>query len=62
MKDENFKIKELEEKHKEGYLKSPVKPGEFSARENEQQWGAGFQPSQSGRSFGIKRHVSELKE
>jgi len=62
MKDKDSKIKELEEKHKEGYLKSPVKPGEFSAWEDEQQWGARFQPSQSGRSFGIKGHVSELKE
>ena len=42
MKDKNSKIKELEEKHKEGYLKSPVKPGEFSAWEGEQQWGSWF--------------------
>ena len=39
MKDKKSKIKELEEKHKEGYLKSPVKPGEFSAWEDEQVWG-----------------------
>ena len=33
------RIRELEEKHKQGYLKKPVEKGEFSDWENEQVWG-----------------------
>ncbi len=33
------RIKELEEKHRQGYLKKPVKAGEFSDWEDEQEWG-----------------------
>ena len=62
MKHKKFKIKKLEEKHKEAYLKTPVKPGEFSVWEDEKQWGVGFQTLQSRRSFGVKRYASDLKE
>lgn len=34
-----YNIKELEAKHRKGYLKSPVQPGEFSVWEDEQVWG-----------------------
>jgi hypothetical protein len=62
MKHKKFKIKKLEEKHREAYLKSPVNPGEFSVWEDEKHWGAGFQTLQSRRSFGVKKHASDLKE
>jgi metal-responsive CopG/Arc/MetJ family transcriptional regulator len=29
----------MEQRHKEGYMRKPVKPGEFSDWENEQVWG-----------------------
>jgi metal-responsive CopG/Arc/MetJ family transcriptional regulator len=32
-------IKELEEKHRQGYISSPVNPGEFDDWEDEQVWG-----------------------
>ena len=32
-------IKQLETKHRSGYMKKPVKPGEFDAWESEQKWG-----------------------
>jgi len=35
----NYRIKFLEEKHRRGYQNSPVKTGEFSVWENEQEWG-----------------------
>ena len=31
--------KEMERRHREGYRRKPVKPGEFSDWENEQAWG-----------------------
>lgn len=33
------RIRELEEKHKQGYLNKPVQAGEFSNWEDEQAWG-----------------------
>jgi metal-responsive CopG/Arc/MetJ family transcriptional regulator len=35
----NHRIKLLEEKHRKGYQRSPVRPGEFSVWEDEQEWG-----------------------
>ena len=35
----NHRIKLLEEKHRRGYQRSPVKAGEFSVWEDEQEWG-----------------------
>ncbi len=35
----NYRIKLLEEKHRKGYQRSPVRPGEFSVWEDEQEWG-----------------------
>ena len=35
----NYRIKLLEEKHRRGYQRSPVRPGEFSVWEDEQEWG-----------------------
>jgi len=32
-------IRELESKHREGYKREPVKRGEFSGWESEQEWG-----------------------
>jgi metal-responsive CopG/Arc/MetJ family transcriptional regulator len=32
-------IRELESKHREGYKRKPVKRGEFSGWESEQEWG-----------------------
>ena len=32
-------IRKLEEKHRLGYLRKPVKPGEFDIFEKEQKWG-----------------------
>lgn len=32
------KVEDLEKKHRKGYLKYPVTPGEFSDLENEQVW------------------------
>jgi metal-responsive CopG/Arc/MetJ family transcriptional regulator len=32
-------VKELESKHREGYKRKPVKHGEFSGWESEQEWG-----------------------
>jgi len=37
---EEVKEKELERKHREGYARNPIKPGEFSDWESEQVWGA----------------------
>ena len=34
-----LRIQELERKHREGYLRKPVRRGEFSAWEKEQAWG-----------------------
>jgi hypothetical protein len=62
MKHKKSKNKELAEKHREAYLKSPVNQGELGVWEEEKQWGAGFQTLQSRRSFEVKRHVSDLKE
>jgi len=36
---EEVKEKELERKHREGYARNPIKPGEFSDWESEQVWG-----------------------
>ena len=36
---ERFRTVELERKHAAGYARKPVKPGEFSAWEDEQVWG-----------------------
>ena len=33
------RAKELEQKHRRGYQKHPVKSGEFDVWQNEQQWG-----------------------
>jgi metal-responsive CopG/Arc/MetJ family transcriptional regulator len=35
----NYRNKLLEEKHRRGYQRSPVRPGEFSVWEDEQEWG-----------------------
>jgi metal-responsive CopG/Arc/MetJ family transcriptional regulator len=35
------KVLLLEHKHREGYLKKPVEPGEFDIWEPEQEWGNG---------------------
>lgn len=35
---QQYNLKELEEKHRKGYMKKPVKPGEFSDWEDEQVW------------------------
>ena len=35
---EKIRIEELERKHREGYLKHPVKKGEFDIWEDEQVW------------------------
>ncbi len=36
---ERLRIQEMEEKHRQGYMKKPVKPGEFDVWEDEQDWG-----------------------
>jgi len=36
---EQVKEKELERKHRDGYARNPIKPGEFSDWESEQIWG-----------------------
>ena len=36
---ERLRIKKLEQKHREGYLKHPVKTGEFDIWKDEQIWG-----------------------
>ncbi len=36
---EKIRIAELEKKHRDGYLKHPVKAGEFDIWEDEQIWG-----------------------
>ena len=36
---ERLKIKELEKRHRDGYLKHPVQTGEFDIWEDEQVWG-----------------------
>lgn len=36
---ERLRIKKLEKKHRDGYLKHPVKTGEFDIWEDEQVWG-----------------------
>lgn len=33
-----IRVSELERKHREGYRRKPVKPGEFSVWEGEQVW------------------------
>lgn len=35
---ERVKVMELERRHREGYQRKPVKPGEFSDWESEQVW------------------------
>jgi metal-responsive CopG/Arc/MetJ family transcriptional regulator len=35
---ERLRIKKLEQKHREGYLRLPVKTGEFNVWEDEQIW------------------------
>ena len=34
-----FQLREMERKHWEGYLRKPVRKGEFSVWENEHAWG-----------------------
>jgi hypothetical protein len=34
-----IRVSELERKHREGYWRKPVNPGEFSVWEGEQVWG-----------------------
>jgi metal-responsive CopG/Arc/MetJ family transcriptional regulator len=36
---ERYHVERLERKHRQGYEKYPVKPGEFSVWESEQAWG-----------------------
>ena len=36
---ERLRIKKLEKKHRDGYLKQPVATGEFDVWEDEQVWG-----------------------
>jgi hypothetical protein len=36
---ERLRIKELEKKHRDGYLNQPVEIGEFDACEDEHVWG-----------------------
>ncbi len=36
---DQLQVKELERKHREGYLKKPVKKGEFDLWAQEQAWG-----------------------
>jgi metal-responsive CopG/Arc/MetJ family transcriptional regulator len=36
---ERLRVKELEEKHRDGYREFPVAASEFSVWENEQDWG-----------------------
>ncbi|CAN5451755.1 hypothetical protein BH10PSE19_BH10PSE19_20140 [soil metagenome] len=36
---ERLKVKAMEQKHRKGYEKTPVKPNEFSIWEDEQAWG-----------------------
>lgn len=36
---EKIRVRELEQKHREGYRRKPVKRGEFSIWVNEQVWG-----------------------
>ena len=33
------RMQEMEEKHRQGYQRHPVKPGEFDLWQGEQQWG-----------------------
>jgi metal-responsive CopG/Arc/MetJ family transcriptional regulator len=35
----SLRVKELERKHREGYMRKPVRKGEFSIWESEQVWG-----------------------
>lgn len=35
----NLKEREMEHRHREGYARKPVRPGEFSDWEDEQVWG-----------------------
>jgi CopG family transcriptional regulator / antitoxin EndoAI len=35
-----FRVRQLEEKHRKGYAKHPVVPDEFSEWESEQVWGS----------------------
>jgi metal-responsive CopG/Arc/MetJ family transcriptional regulator len=35
----NYRLKELEQKHRLGYQRHPVKSGEFDVWRTEQQWG-----------------------
>jgi len=37
---ERLRIKKLEKKHRDGYLKQPVVAGEFDVWEDEQVWGS----------------------
>ena len=36
---ERLKIKKLEKRHRDGYMKHPVQAGEFDIWEDEQAWG-----------------------
>ena len=36
---EHYRVAELERQHAAGYARHPVKPGEFSVWQDEQQWG-----------------------
>jgi len=37
---ERLKIKKLEKKHRDGYLRQPVQTGEFDVWQDEQVWGS----------------------
>jgi metal-responsive CopG/Arc/MetJ family transcriptional regulator len=34
----DIRIREMEKRHREGYMKKPIEPGEFDLLENEQVW------------------------
>ena len=36
---ERLRVAELDKKHRDGYRKKPVRPGEFSVRESDRVWG-----------------------
>jgi len=36
---QRYRVKQLEEQHRQGYLKHPVEPGEVDIWEDEQVWG-----------------------
>ena len=36
---DRIRTQKLEERHRQGYLRKPVRPGEFGIGEKEQEWG-----------------------